>query len=182
MLVCESMDACTSVCTVAKSSTHRSSHLIPSVEFSPTNSLEGEGKLLIHSSPFEQVHIVYMSVTKLSLVERHILLHLHGATDGNVITVRGHRNVIVCKTADWPPSLMWWRHKGWRSCGVLWSITGAWARARLDGPNENARFTPPINFFILHSTCNNNTQQQVPSSLGVSISVSWMGGRKQRVV
>jgi hypothetical protein len=29
---------------------------------------------------------------------------------------------------------------------------------RLDGPDENARFTPPINFFIMHSTCNNNTQ------------------------
>jgi hypothetical protein len=30
---------------------------------------------------------------------------------------------------------------------------------RLDGLDENACFTPPINFFILHSTCNNNTQQ-----------------------
>jgi hypothetical protein len=29
----------------------------------------------------------------------------------------------------------------------------------LDGPNENARFTPPINFFIPHNTCNSNTQQ-----------------------
>jgi hypothetical protein len=29
---------------------------------------------------------------------------------------------------------------------------------RLEGPNENAHFTPPINFFILHSTCKNNTQ------------------------
>jgi hypothetical protein len=47
---------------------------------------------------------------------------------------------------------------------------------RLDGPNENARFTPPINFFILHNTWNNNTQQQVPGTLGVS--VSRMGGRK----
>jgi hypothetical protein len=30
---------------------------------------------------------------------------------------------------------------------------------RLDEPDENARFTPPIYFFILHSTYNNNTQQ-----------------------
>jgi hypothetical protein len=29
----------------------------------------------------------------------------------------------------------------------------------LDGPDENARFTPPINFFILHNTYNINTQQ-----------------------
>jgi hypothetical protein len=43
---------------------------------------------------------------------------------------------------------------------------------QLDGPDENACFTPPINFFILHSICNNNTQQQVPSTLGVSVSVS----------
>jgi hypothetical protein len=43
---------------------------------------------------------------------------------------------------------------------------------RLYGPEKNARFTQPINFFILHSTCNNNTQQQVPSTLGVSISIS----------
>jgi hypothetical protein len=67
------------------------------IEFSPTNCLEDEGKLFIHSNPLKQVHIIYMSVTKLSTVERLILLHLLGATDGNVIAIRGHRNVIVCK-------------------------------------------------------------------------------------
>jgi hypothetical protein len=44
----------------------------------------------------------------------------------------------------------------------------------LDRLDENARFTPPINFFILHRTC--NTQQQVPSTLGVSVNQT--GGRK----
>jgi hypothetical protein len=106
MLVCESMDAYISTCMVAKSSIHRSSRPIPSVELSPTNSSEDEGKLFIHSNPLEQVHIVYTSVTKLSLVERLILLHLLGATDGNVIAVRGHRNVIMCKIADQPPGLV----------------------------------------------------------------------------
>jgi hypothetical protein len=106
MLVCESMDACISVCMVAKSSIRRSSHSIPSVEFSPTNSLENEGKLFIHSNPLEQVHIVYTSVTKLSLAERLVLLHLLSATDGNVIAVRGHRNIIVCKIADRSPGLV----------------------------------------------------------------------------
>jgi hypothetical protein len=53
---------------------------------------------------------------------------------------------------------------------------------QLDGPDESARFTPLNNFFILHNTCNNNTQQEVPSTLGVSVSVSRTGGRKQRVV
>jgi hypothetical protein len=81
MLVCESMDACISVCMVAKSSICRSSHPIPSVEFYPTNSSEDEGKLFIHSNPLDQVHIVYTSVTKLLLVERLVLLHLLGATD-----------------------------------------------------------------------------------------------------
>jgi hypothetical protein len=103
MLVYESMDACISICTVAKSSIRRSSCSIPSIEFSPMNSPEDEGKLFIHSNPLNQVHIVYTSVTKVSLVETLILLHLLGATDGNVITVHGHRNVIVCKIADRPP-------------------------------------------------------------------------------
>jgi hypothetical protein len=106
VLVCESMFACISVCTVAKSSISRSSHPIPSVEFSPTNSLEDEGKLFVHSNPLEQVHIVYMSVIKLSLAERLILLHLLGDMDGNVIIVCGHRNVIMCKIADQPPGLV----------------------------------------------------------------------------
>jgi hypothetical protein len=47
-----------------------------------------------------------MSVTKLSLAKRLVLLHLLGATDGNVVTVRGHRNIIMCKIADRPP----WSH------------------------------------------------------------------------
>jgi hypothetical protein len=53
---------------------------------------------------------------------------------------------------------------------------------QLDEPDENACFTLPINFFILHSTCNNNTQQQVPSTLCISVSVRRTSGRKQRVV
>jgi hypothetical protein len=106
MLVLALREACNSVCTVAKSSIGCSSHTIPSVEFSPTNSPKDEGKLFIHSNPLEQVHIIYMSVTKLSLVERLILLHLLGATDGNIVAVHGHRNVIVFKIADRPLGLM----------------------------------------------------------------------------
>jgi hypothetical protein len=53
---------------------------------------------------------------------------------------------------------------------------------RLDGPDKNAQFTPLNNFFFQHTTCNNNTQQQVPSTLGVSVNVSQTGGRKQGVV
>jgi hypothetical protein len=40
------------------------------------------------------------------MVERLVLLHLLGATDGNVVAIHGHRNVIVCMIADRPPSLM----------------------------------------------------------------------------
>jgi hypothetical protein len=107
MLVCEPMDACIFICTVAKSSIHRSSRPVPSVEFSPTNSSEDEGKLFIHSNPLKQVHIIYTSVTKLSLAERLVLLHLLGAMDGNVVVVHGHRNIIMCKIADRPHGLMW---------------------------------------------------------------------------
>jgi hypothetical protein len=53
---------------------------------------------------------------------------------------------------------------------------------QLHGPDESARFTPLNNFFILHNTCNNNTQQELPSTINVSISISRMGERKQRVV
>ena len=52
---------------------------------------------------------------------------------------------------------------------------------QLDGPDESARFTLLNNFFILHNTCN-NTQQDVPSIVRVSVSISRMGGRKQKVV
>jgi hypothetical protein len=43
---------------------------------------------------------------------------------------------------------------------------------QLDGLGECTRFTPLNNFFILHNTCNNNTQQEVPSTLGFSVSVT----------
>jgi hypothetical protein len=98
------MDVCISICTVAKSSIHHSSRPIPFIEFSPTNSPEDEGKLFVDSNPLEQVHIVYTSVTKLSLAERLILLHLLSATDVNVIAVRAHRNVIVQDSGSTPRS------------------------------------------------------------------------------
>jgi hypothetical protein len=34
------------------------------------------------------------------LVERLVFLHHLDATDGNVITIHGHRNIIMCKIAD----------------------------------------------------------------------------------
>jgi hypothetical protein len=52
----------------------------------------------------------------------------------------------------------------------------------LDGLDKSARFTPLDTFFILHNTYNNNTQQEVPSTLGVSVSVSRTCGRKEKVV
>jgi hypothetical protein len=53
---------------------------------------------------------------------------------------------------------------------------------RLEGPDESTHFTPLNNFFILYTTFNNNAQQEVPSTLGVSVNVSRTGGRKQKVV
>jgi hypothetical protein len=91
---------------VAKSSIRRSSCLIPFIEFSPTNSLEDEGKVFIHYNPLEQVHIVYTGVTKLSMAERLILLHLLGAMSGNVVAIHNYRNVIMCKIEDRPAGLV----------------------------------------------------------------------------
>jgi hypothetical protein len=122
MLVCESMDACISVCTVAESSIHHSCHLIPSVEFSPTNSLEDEGKVFIQSNPLEQVHIVCTSVTK--------LLQESGSTPLPPVSCNeGMKDEDRAESCDPSPE-----HE---------------PGPRLDGPDENACFTPPINFFIL---------------------------------
>jgi hypothetical protein len=49
---------------------------------------------------------------------------------------------------------------------------------RSDGPDESARFTPLNNFSILHNSY--NRQQEVPSTIGVSVSRT--GARKQKVV
>jgi hypothetical protein len=103
ILVWESMEACISVSTCAKSSIRHLSHPITSVEFSPTNSPEDEGNFFVHSNPLGQFHIIYTSVTKHSLAKGLVLLHLLSATDGNVIVVCGRRNVIMCKIANRPP-------------------------------------------------------------------------------
>jgi hypothetical protein len=100
MLVWESRDACNSICTVAKSSIRCSSRPIPSVEFSPTNSLEDEEKLFVHFNPLEQVHIVpnshwlrdsYFSISSVLWME---------------MSSPSVANVIVCKIVDQPPDLM----------------------------------------------------------------------------
>jgi hypothetical protein len=182
MLVCELMDACISVCTDAKSSICCSTHLIPFVEFSPTNNPKDEGKLFVHCIPLDQVHIIYTSVTKLLLAERLILLHLLYAMDGNVATIHGHRNIIVCKIEDRPPVSC---GEGMKDEDRAESCDPSPEREpgpQLDGLDKNARFKPPINFFILYNTYNSNTQQEVPSTLGVSVSISRTSGRKQRVV
>jgi hypothetical protein len=57
------------------------------VEFSPTNSLEDGGKLVVQTNPLKQIHIVDTSVSKLSTVEGLVLLHLLNGADGDVITV-----------------------------------------------------------------------------------------------
>jgi hypothetical protein len=88
MLVRESMDACISTCTVAKSSIHRSSRLIPSIEFSPTNSPEDEGKLFIHSNPLEKVHIIYTCMTNLHLHMNFTMLETLLYLKGIVIRTR----------------------------------------------------------------------------------------------
>jgi hypothetical protein len=133
------MDACISVRTVVKSSIRLSSHLIPSIEFSPINNSGDEGKLFIHSNPLKHVHIVYTIVTKLSLVERLKLLHLFGATDGNVIAVSGHRNVVMCKIADQPLVSCGDGTKNEDRAESYHPSSERVLEPQLDGPDENTR-------------------------------------------
>jgi hypothetical protein len=76
------------------------------VEFFPTDGPDDGGKLFIQTKPLKQVHIVDMSVSKLSMTEGLVLLHLLSGADGDVIAIRSLRNVIVCKITTRPNSLM----------------------------------------------------------------------------
>jgi hypothetical protein len=46
------------------------------IEFTPTDGLEDSAKLFIQTNPLKKVHIVDTSVSKLSMVEGLVLLHL----------------------------------------------------------------------------------------------------------
>jgi hypothetical protein len=82
------------------------------IEFSPTDGPEDGGKLFMQTNPLKQVHIVGMSVSKLSIVEGLILLHLLSGADGDVIAVCSLRNAIMCKiTARLRSPVQSW-HKG----------------------------------------------------------------------
>jgi hypothetical protein len=115
-----------------------------------------------------QVHILDTSVSKLSMAKELILLHLLSGADGDLVTICSLRNIIVCKNGMKDED-----HS--ESCDPL--SPEREPKSQLDGPDESTRFTALNNFFILQNTCNNNTQQEVPSTLGVSVSRS--GGRKK---
>jgi hypothetical protein len=72
------------------------------VEFSPIDGPEDGGKLLVQTNPLKQVHIIDTSVSKLSMVEGLVLLHLLSGVDGDVVAVHSLRNVIVCKITARP--------------------------------------------------------------------------------
>jgi hypothetical protein len=58
------------------------------------------------------VHIVDMSVSKLLMAEQLILVHLLNGADGDVVAVRGHMNIIVCKIMSQPWGPVWQWHEG----------------------------------------------------------------------
>jgi hypothetical protein len=72
------------------------------IELFPTYGLEDGGKLLLQTNPLKQVHIINMSVNKLSIAEGLVLLHLRGGVGGNVVAIHSLRNVIVCKITARP--------------------------------------------------------------------------------
>jgi hypothetical protein len=74
--------------------------------------LKDGGKFFVQTNPLEQVHIIEMSVSKLSMAEGLVLVHLFSGADGDVIAIRSLRNVIVCKIMALPhgPVMRW--HEG----------------------------------------------------------------------
>jgi hypothetical protein len=67
------------------------------VEFSLTDGLEDGGKLFVQTNSLKQVHMIDISVSKLSMAERLVLIHLLSGADGDVIAVCILKNVIMCK-------------------------------------------------------------------------------------
>jgi hypothetical protein len=84
------------------------------VEFSLTDGPEDGGKFFIRTNPLEQVHIVDTSVSKLSMAEGLVLVHLLSGADGDVVAVRSHRNVVMCKITARPHGPMRRWHEGRR--------------------------------------------------------------------
>jgi hypothetical protein len=65
------------------------------------------GKLITQTNPLKEVHIVEMSVSKLSIVEGLVLPHLLSGVDGGVIIVRSFWNIIMCKITVQPYGPVW---------------------------------------------------------------------------
>jgi hypothetical protein len=55
-----------------------------------------------------------MSVSKLSMAEGLVLLHLLTSVDRNVFTIHSLRNIIVCKIIARPCGPVWQWHEGLR--------------------------------------------------------------------
>jgi hypothetical protein len=78
----------------------------------PNRGSKNGGKFFIQTNPLEHVHIVDMSVSKLLMAEQLILVHLLNGADGDVVAVRGHMNIIVCKIMAQPWGPVWQWHEG----------------------------------------------------------------------
>jgi hypothetical protein len=76
------------------------------VEFSPTNALEDGGKFFVQTNPLEEVHIIDTSVSKLSMAEGLVLVHLLSGAGGDVITIRSHGHATLCKIMARPRGLV----------------------------------------------------------------------------
>jgi hypothetical protein len=77
------------------------------VEFSPIDGPEDGWKLFVQTNPLKQFHTQDTSVSKLSMVEGLVRLHLLSGADGDVIIVRSLRNVIMCKITARPHGPLW---------------------------------------------------------------------------
>jgi hypothetical protein len=82
------------------------------VEFSLTDGPEDGGKLFVQTNLLKQAHIIDTSVSKLSIAEGLILIHLLSGADGDVIAIHSLRNVIVCKITARPHGHVQRWHEG----------------------------------------------------------------------
>jgi hypothetical protein len=150
VLVRELMDDCISICMVTKSSIRRLSRLIPSVEFSPTNSPEDEPNSLsipTLSSKFTSYTRVWQNSYwwRDSYFSISLVLRMEMSSPSMAIGTSS----CAREQID-PPGLVRWRHEGRRPCEVLWSITGAWARVSVGRTRREHSLHSPYQF--LHPT------------------------------
>jgi hypothetical protein len=126
MLVCESMEACISICTCAKSSIRHSSRhrVFP-------NQWPGRWWEALHPNQPSQVSSHHRHECEQTLDGGGTCTSPSPrGTDGDVVVVCSHGHVTLCKIMARPCGLIrWWHERRRPRWALRATITGVWARA-----------------------------------------------------